>query len=251
MHIRSLVVSILACIGILASGTNVSAGPLRLVLSDYTNSTHVTAWIEDNGLGDSNPAVGAVTYTGALGEYSLNVSTGLSRPSIGDDGNSILDFSSVNVTSTGPGRLWMSLEDAFYSAGIGGSVITHSSIGGTLNGPEGSTFTANSWLSPMNDVPTVVGDTAAQNTSYPVLPTTTFGPGAFNAEEYGLFAVDGFYSMFSEVNINLTGPGLVSFDLNTSAVPVPEPGSLLLFGTGLLGVARLARRRLTLGNPRI
>ena len=44
---------------------------LVLKLSDTADPVSVT--IADNGVGDANPLVGAVTYIGAVGEFGLNV----------------------------------------------------------------------------------------------------------------------------------------------------------------------------------
>ncbi len=43
------------------------------------------------------------------------------------------------------------------------------------------------------------------------------------------------------------GPTSVTFEINKSTTVTPEPGTLLLIGSGLLGVGALAKRRKSVG----
>ena len=61
-------------------GGRAEAG-LVLKLSDTADLASVT--IVDNGLGDLSPDMGVVTFAGPLGEFHVNVSTGLSTPVLG------------------------------------------------------------------------------------------------------------------------------------------------------------------------
>src|SRR5262245_33320809 len=82
----------------------------RLRIEDVTNSVGVV--ITDNGANDSAPAIGQITFNGSIGtNFTVNVTTGLSKPIIGTGTAGQIDLNSVNVASTGPGVLRITLED--------------------------------------------------------------------------------------------------------------------------------------------
>src|SRR5262245_784519 len=74
------------------------AGPLfRLRLEDTATGEGVV--LTDNGAGDINGLNGAITFSGSIGGFVVNVTTGLSQPIIGGTNNyAELDLNSVNVS---------------------------------------------------------------------------------------------------------------------------------------------------------
>ena len=59
----------------------------------------------------------------------------------------------------------------------------------------------------------------------------------------GFFNEAGFDTTPGTFTLNSSNSGVVTFQVTASASPVPEPASLALFGTGLLGIVGIARRK--------
>jgi hypothetical protein len=96
-----------AILGVFVLAGVTAASALTLNLSA---SGGFSVSVTDNGAGDINPALGAVTFSGALGpSFTINVTTGLSMPVLP---LIQMDLNSVNVNSGGPGTLTISLTDS-------------------------------------------------------------------------------------------------------------------------------------------
>jgi len=178
----------------------------------------------DSSLGQS----GVVTYNGGIGNFVVNVTTGITYPVLGTQTDAQLDLNSINVSSTGGGSLQVYVSEINYSGNT--SFITEA--GGTTSG----TVEVDSWLSDANCL--FCTDS----------PLGTLGPvsgGAFSSSTSGSGSATGDYSLTLVASI--THPegkfSSTSFDANLSAVPVPEPSSLLLLGSGLVGLAFWGRKR--------
>jgi hypothetical protein len=220
-----------------------------LVLRIEDVGTGTGAVIFDNGPGDIQAGLGVLTFSGAVGGFAINVTTGISKPMIGSSIAGELDLNSVNVSVSGAGTLKLTLYDTDFSAT---SSQIQQLVGGTLTAGVGSSITFQTWANLNNLVPAVGAATFPVGPLGPLGGTPagsvaacgplTFGPGAFSATCWSPFIGDGQYSIFSQATAVFTGAGTVSFDLNSQAT-IPEPGSMLLLGSGLLGLAALARRR--------
>jgi hypothetical protein len=219
----------IAIAAVLACGLATANAEAGFVLEVSDGSSTVT--ISDNGIGDAAGNAGTILWAGGVGNFFLNVITGDSKPILVNSMN--LNYS---VRSTGlGGTLTLKLTDTSFSAGSGAHSFIAADIGG---GVLGSTTRYRTYSDAGNaefgltnllfDSGTLAPPPAAQAAA---------GNGSVIGNPFSLTQV------IEITHAGAQGNTAVTISSGDARVSVPEPGSMLLLGAGLLGFAASIRRR--------
>lgn len=192
-----------------------------MTLEDITNGGSVS--ITDN----SND--GLITHNGSVGNFTVNVTTGVSKPLIGPGR---LDLNSINV-SGGSGTLVITLTDTDFTAAPG-FIDYWASYGGTTDGSVSFEFLYDSSNQPG------VGDTIASGSF-----TKSGNDKSFSDDVLGTVLPASPYSLTIIATITHTGAGqLTSFDAElVPGTQVPVPAAIWLFGSAVMGLAAARKHR--------
>jgi len=214
MFLRSAVVA-LAGVGLMAGGA--AASPI-LTLDDGTTSITIT----DNGTGDLFDSVdGVIGYIGTVGGWDVTMSMGSSYPAIGSVGFPELHLTGSTTSLLDGGSLTFTFEDTFTS-----------------------------WDSDLEGLVSSFGGDAAGEVTFSTyldgVELASFGPESGNFSEALTSLVvpsdTNSYTLQIVGVIEHSSQGQAS-SFDGSVAPVPEPATMLLFGTGLAGLAGVVRRK--------
>lgn len=186
--------------------------------------------VTDQSGTDFNSVLGAVTFIGSIGNFGINVTTGLSKPDIGSATQPQLDLNSIDITSQAGGKLTLDVTDTGF-AGNGAVATFVSEIGGTQGA--GGSISDSTFLDCTN---------AAFGKGTPLSTQSFSGTPFSGAKNKTTTQCSGAYSLTEEVVLSLPGSNLsTSFD---ASLAIPEPATLMLFGAGLIGIGLVSRRKL-------
>jgi hypothetical protein len=218
---RSLSIAV-AVLMFLAIGMATDSKAAALFLDDG----NIKVTIEDNGAGDINPMLGVITFNQSLGNWIVNVTTGITKPVLGTNEIPRLDLNSVNVTSSGSGP-------ADLLIGFSETGFTYSGPGFTslIGGVAGGTVDYKTYLD-ANNILFGMGSG---------LSAGLFGPGAFAWSDSATVGHGSQYSLTELVQVSHTGPfQATSFN---AEIITPEPGTMFLLGSGLICLAGWGRKK--------
>jgi hypothetical protein len=221
-------VAVLAVVGV----AGVARGVIGTTLS-INDGVDPVIIIGDNGPGDLNPAVGVLTLSTNVGVWSLTVSTGATKPALGNSTNPVMDLV-IQASSTGAGSLTYTFSDSGFTHA---PATLNSTVSGHVISGASTTIKYNVFGDPSNLVGTLTTQLTTTGTVPLPILTSNSGSLAFTTP----------FSLSQVVLLTASGPSAVSVDASLNVSSVPEPSSVALTFLGLVFlVAGLAHRRRSL-----
>lgn len=196
-----------------------------MMLDDPTDSA-APVMVYDGGASDINGGDGVITYSGAIGEFGVTVSSGLSKPALGP---SRLALNSLDI-SNAPGTLLVGLSDTDFSYSSGGFDANY---GGTTDGEVSFSFRYDTDNAEFGGWDFAAGGHTAGDWGEAFSESLTQSVGADSDDAFSL-------SILAEISQS-SGFQSTSFSAGITPTEVPLPAGGLLFGTALAGL--LWRRR--------
>ena len=188
-------------------------------------------FVADNSTGDVNPLVGVVTYTGSIGAWTVNVTTGISKPVSGSADSPEIVLNSVNMTTGNEGgHLIFGVVDSDFTGPIAGDAA-----GPFTLSVQGTTEGTVSFI--------LIGDdTNTEN--FEGITIASLGPyssSAFSGTTSGSFNAIAPFSLGIIADITHIGSQSTNFNA-VDPVAVPEPTTIFLLGSGLIGLWGFRRK---------
>lgn len=193
-----------------------------------TSSAGPSVTITDGGAGDLNSLVGVVQFSGQVGNWVLNVTTGTTKPFSGTDLLPKMDLNSLNASTGLTSAETLTLEFSENDFITSAAAPSKMDIGGVTEGlVDYAVYASTSNLTLQKDI--LIGQLG------------TFNGGAFSGSYGPSFNVVAPFSLTQVVQIT-HGTGNKQTSLN-AAYEVPEPGTAAVLGIGLIGLGFARRRR--------
>lgn len=213
---------LLVCSFIISSSVQSAHALATLRLSD--GSTVID--IADGSGSDLSSTTGIVVYSGAVGNFGVNITTGITKPVVGSAGSPQLDLNDISITTTESGTLtiWFSETD-FSFASSSAQFIT--SVGGTSDG-------TTSFQTYFDNNNALFGTTSSVGSLGAYVAGQADDP--FSGVTNGIGSTDGSYSITAKATITHNASGEnTSFNMNVNVVPEPVSSVLFIVGGATLG----------------